>query len=145
MTRINSPIRPTKTAIPPGMMKYSEVEVAPSASALAANPSCTHPRMMQMIQEIALAFIRVCLRDGVRTPNAFACGGQLTPNIISRVCVDQPVPSIRYRHLSQESLDDMIDVVARSRAGLPPERRVNSSEAMTYTFHDPDFDPKGTC
>lgn len=54
------------------------------------------------------------------------------------------MPGIRYRHLSEESLDDMIEVVTGSRAGLPHERRMNRSEAMTYTFLDPDFDPKGT-
>ncbi|OGS56401.1 MAG: hypothetical protein A3K60_08680 [Euryarchaeota archaeon RBG_19FT_COMBO_56_21] len=51
---------------------------------------------------------------------------------------------MEYRHLSEETLGDMIAVVALSRAGLPYERRLTHKEAMAFTFRDPDFDPRGT-
>jgi GNAT superfamily N-acetyltransferase len=48
------------------------------------------------------------------------------------------------RHLTEESLDDMIEVLARAREDDPHERRLTLDEAKEQTFLDPDFDPAGT-
>lgn len=38
----------------------------------------------------------------------------------------------------------MIEVIARSRSGLPFERRLTRGEATAFTLSDPDFDPAAT-
>lgn len=52
--------------------------------------------------------------------------------------------SLEFRHLTESSLDDMIEVLAKARAEDPHERRLTRDEARSETFLDPDFDPKGS-
>jgi GNAT superfamily N-acetyltransferase len=54
------------------------------------------------------------------------------------------VTGLELRHLTEESLDDMIEVLAKARANDPHNRRLTYEEAREYTFLDPDFDPKGS-
>lgn len=61
-----------------------------------------------------------------------------------RDCIHAPVPNLSYIHLTEDEIDEMIDVMACSRGSLPLERRMTREEAMIYTFRDPDFDPKAT-
>ena len=49
-----------------------------------------------------------------------------------------------FRHLTKDSLDDYVDVVARARDDDPYERRLSHEEAMELTFLDSDFDAKGS-
>ena len=51
---------------------------------------------------------------------------------------------LEFRHLTESSLEEMIDVLAKARADDPHERRLTHDEARSETFLDPDFDPKGT-
>ena len=51
---------------------------------------------------------------------------------------------LELRHLTEESLDDMIEVLAKARANNPHDRRLTRDEAREYTYLDPEFDPKGS-
>ncbi len=51
---------------------------------------------------------------------------------------------LEFRHLTESSLEEMIEVLAKARADEPHERRLTHDEARSETFLDPDFDPKGT-
>lgn len=54
------------------------------------------------------------------------------------------VTGLEFRHLTESSLEDMIEVLAKARADDPHERRLTHDEAREQTTLDPDFDPKGT-
>ena len=49
-----------------------------------------------------------------------------------------------FTHLTEATLDAMVDVLARARADDPFERRMTLDEAKEHTFLDPDFDPEGS-
>lgn len=55
-----------------------------------------------------------------------------------------PMSELDFRHLTKDSLDDYVDVVARARDDDPYERRLSLEEAMELTFLDSDFDAKGS-
>lgn len=55
-----------------------------------------------------------------------------------------PVDGPEFRNLTEGDLESMIDVMAKSRADDPYERRLTMDEAMEYSFLDPDFDPAGS-
>jgi mycothiol synthase len=48
------------------------------------------------------------------------------------------------RHLSEDQLGSYIDIVARSRADHPYERRLTMEEARVWTLADPDFKPEAS-
>lgn len=52
--------------------------------------------------------------------------------------------ALELRNLTKESLDDMIEIMAKARVDDQHSRRLTNDEAMEYTFLDPDFDPKGS-
>ncbi len=54
------------------------------------------------------------------------------------------VTSLEFCHISDDQIDSYIDIVARSRAEHPFERRLTAEEAKMSTMLDPDFDPKGS-
>ena len=65
-------------------------------------------------------------------------------NAISSFRINACVRKFTYERLSERNLGEMIEVVARSRSGLPHERRLTEEEAKAFTLSDPDFDPDGT-
>ncbi len=54
------------------------------------------------------------------------------------------VADLELRHLTEDQLGSFIEVVARSRADHPFERRLTFEEARAMTLRDPDFDPQGS-
>jgi len=54
------------------------------------------------------------------------------------------VADLDFRHLTEDQLESFIEILARSRADDPYERRLTLEEARTYTLRDPDFDPEGS-
>jgi len=54
------------------------------------------------------------------------------------------VADLELRHFSEDQLESYIDIVARSRADHPYERRLTKEEARVWTLADPDFDPEGS-
>ncbi len=64
--------------------------------------------------------------------------------IITAVVIGRYVADLELRHLSEDQLGSYIDIVARSRADHPYERRLTMEEARVWTLADPDFDPEGS-
>jgi mycothiol synthase len=54
------------------------------------------------------------------------------------------VPRRECRRLTEDNLDDLIEVVDKSRADTPFHRRLTREEARLDYVADPDFDPDGT-
>lgn len=54
------------------------------------------------------------------------------------------VADLAFRHLTEDQLESFIEVVARSRADQPYDRRLTLDEARTLTLQDPDFDPEAS-
>jgi mycothiol synthase len=53
------------------------------------------------------------------------------------------VTGLQLHNLTEDTLEDMIEVMAKARVGDEHNRRLTNDEAMEYTFLDPDFDPAG--
>lgn len=54
------------------------------------------------------------------------------------------VTDLELQHLTEDQLDQLIDILARSRANNPYERRLSREEARAFTLMDVEFDPEGS-
>jgi ribosomal protein S18 acetylase RimI-like enzyme len=54
------------------------------------------------------------------------------------------VPAIEYVHVTEDRIDDLIEVLAKSKVDDPHERRLSPEEARAFYIEDPDFDLNGT-
>ncbi|UCE90765.1 MAG: GNAT family N-acetyltransferase [Methanobacteriota archaeon] len=63
--------------------------------------------------------------------------------VISQMIIGQSVSEPELQTFTEKRIGEMIEVLAKARAGNPLERRMTRDEAREYTVLDPDFDPKG--